>query len=285
MGAGEEGAENGMRLRIHSDGWVEVKDGPVFYPLKAILGIVPESNWPQILHFLLCTLHSQMWYATTPEGSLIITWQNVLLDRDTDTPLSFQIEFKPDGQFVYRYDLSRLNVDAVTNILAGASSAGNAWATNSLPTNVTSMAFYPLSEDDIYNQDRDGDGLSMLDELFVYGTDPALPDSDFDGMPDGVEVASGTDPAVRDCDGDGLVDGSDPDPSAATPLDDLDGDGIPDAYENHWFGGTDVVDSLDGYGANGFNLGFGFTSGMNPSNESGAAFMPTNRIAAWKITD
>ena len=123
-----------------------------------------------------------MWYAITLEGSLVITWQNALLDRDTDKPISFQIEFKPDGQFVYRYDLSRLDADAVTNILAGASFAGNTWATNSLPTNVTSMAFYPLTEADAYDQDPDNDGLLTIDELFFYNTDPHNADTDYDGL-------------------------------------------------------------------------------------------------------
>ena len=195
-GNGEQGTDDETKLRIHSDGWVEVKDGPTFYPLRTILGIVPEANWPQILHFTLYTLHSsQVWYAITPEGSLLITWQNALLDRDTGKPISFQIEFKTDGQFVYRYDLSRLDADSVTNILAGASFAGNTLATNSLPTNVTSMAFYPLSENDAYDQDPDNDGLLTIDELFFYNTDPHNADSDYDGLNDGEELFTyGTNP-------------------------------------------------------------------------------------------
>jgi RHS repeat-associated protein len=279
------------RLRIYSFGKIEplirevngaIATNNWFAPFIASLGIVPQANWNLLDE---SDRPSQVWYVITPEGSLLITWQNALLDRDTGKPISFQIEFKTDGQFIYRYDLSRLDVDSVTNILAGASFAGNTWATNSLPTNVTSMAFYPLSEEDILNQDRDGDGLRLIDELFVYGTDPMLWDSDFDGLPDGVEVANGTNPAGRDSDNDGLVDGSDPDPASATPLDDLDGDGVPDAYESHWFGDTNVVDSTDAFGANGFNVGFELASGINPTNGAEAVFMSTNRIAAWKITD
>ena len=176
-------------------------------------------------------------------------------------------------------------MDAVTNVLAGASFAGNDWTTNAIPTNVTSMTFYPLSAEDAVNPDPDNDGLATIDELFVYHTDPRHPDSDYDGVPDGIEIANGTNPAGRDSDNDGLVDGSDPDPSSATPLDDLDGDGIPDAYETYWFGGTNVVDSADEFGANGFNVGFELASGISPTNGAEAAFMSTNRIAAWKITD
>ena len=240
------------RLRIYSFGKVEpmirevngaIATNNWFAPFIASLGIVPQTNWDLLGNGEPGTgngVESQVWYAITPEGSLLITWQNALLDRDTDKPISFQIEFKTDGQFVYRYDLSRLDADSVTNILAGASFAGNTWTTNSLPTNVTSMAFYPLSEEDILNEDRDGDGLRLIDELFVYGTDPLLWDSDFDGASDGAEVAAGTNPHTRDSDGDGLVDGSDPDPAVQTSLADLDGDGIPDLIvgtENGWIYG------------------------------------------------
>ncbi len=209
MQNGEQETDDETMLRIHSDGWAEVKDGPVFYPFKAVLGIVPEANWQQILHFTLYTLHSQFWHYVTPSNTLQITWQNALLDRDTDTPLSFQIEFRTDGQFTYRYDLSRcgargapalpggeggalgdraLPEGVITNVVVGASFAGNDWTTNAIPTNVTSMTFYPLTENDAYNQDPDNDGLLTIDELFVYHTDPRHPDSDYDGLTDYEEL-------------------------------------------------------------------------------------------------
>ena len=39
------------------------------------------------------------------------------------------------------------------------------------------------------NIDFDGDGLSFIDELTVYGTDPFVADTDHDGLADGDEVA------------------------------------------------------------------------------------------------
>lgn len=42
--------------------------------------------------------------------------------------------------------------------------------------------------------DSDRDGLSDVDEVYRYGTNPANPDTDGDGWPDGLEVAAGTDP-------------------------------------------------------------------------------------------
>ena len=182
------------RLRIHSYGKVEplirevngaIATNNWFAPFIASLGIVPQANWNLLVE---TDRPSQVWYVITPDVSLLITWQNALLDRDTGKPISFQIEFKTDGQFIYRYDLSRLDADAVTNILAGASFAGNTWATNSLPTNVTSLAFYPLTEADAYDQDPDNDGLLTIDELFFYNTDPHNADTDYDGLNDGEEL-------------------------------------------------------------------------------------------------
>jgi len=42
--------------------------------------------------------------------------------------------------------------------------------------------------------DTDGDGLSDVDEINIYHTDPNNPDTDGDGFSDGVEVAHGSDP-------------------------------------------------------------------------------------------
>ena len=268
------------RFRLFSSGRVGTLAGDWLAPLAAPLGIVPEANWGLLGE---TAAPSEVWYAATPQDSLVVTWRNALLDRRADSPVSFQAEFKPDGQFVYRYDLSRLA--AVTNVLIGASLAGGAWTTNALAADVTSLAFYPLAEGDRFNQDPDGDGLSTEDELFRYGTDPHLSDTDFDGIPDGDEVALGTNPLVRDTDGDGLVDGSDPDPLVPTPFADLDGDGVPDVYEVLRFGGTNAVDSADERGANGFTVGLSLAAGLNPVDGAAEAFMSTNHVAAWKVTD
>ena len=182
------------RLRVYAFGKIEplireadnsIATNYWFAPFMASLGVVPQANWDWLSE---SDRPSQVWYAITPENSLVITWQNALLDRDTANPLSFQVEFKTNGQFTYRYDLSRLNANTVTNILSGASFGGNGWTTNAIPTNVTSMVFYPLTEDDAYNQDPDNDGLLTIDELFFYDTDPRNPDTDYDGLADYEEL-------------------------------------------------------------------------------------------------
>ena len=54
--------------------------------------------------------------------------------------------------------------------------------------------------------DSDHDGLGDDEETDTYGTDPANPDTDGDGLLDGQEVAIGTDPLDTDTDGDGISD-------------------------------------------------------------------------------
>ena len=56
---------------------------------------------------------SAFWSFLTPSNSLIITWQNVLLHRLPENPVSFQVEFFANGDFTYRYDFSRLPSDDV----------------------------------------------------------------------------------------------------------------------------------------------------------------------------
>ena len=184
------GTNNVEHLRVYSFGKIEplireasgsMATNNWFAPFMASLGVVPEANWELLDE---TDRPSLVWYCITPDNALVVTWQNVLFDRDTEKPVSFQVEFFTDGRFVFRYDLSRLDGETAANFLSGTSFDGNEWTTNSLPTNVTSMAFYPLSENDAYDQDPDGDGLLTIDELFFYDTDPHNADTDYDGLSD-----------------------------------------------------------------------------------------------------
>jgi pectin methylesterase-like acyl-CoA thioesterase len=85
---------------------------------------------------------------------------------------------------------------------------------------------------DLSNSYSDGDTLSDQDEYF-RGTDPFSSDSDFDGVPDGLEVNQyHTDPLNPDSDGDGLSDGLEINQLHSNPLaDDSDSDGMPDSWE------------------------------------------------------
>ena len=63
-----------------------------------------------------------------------------------------------------------------------------------------------LSSSD-HKPDSDGDGLKDYEEVFKYGTDPAINDSDGDGMPDGWETQNKLNPAGKDGEGDNDGDG------------------------------------------------------------------------------
>ena len=54
--------------------------------------------------------------------------------------------------------------------------------------------------------DTDGDGLTDAFELLVSKSDPAITDTDYDGLSDGREIDIGTDPCLADTDGDGIPD-------------------------------------------------------------------------------
>ena len=69
-----------------------------------------------------------------------------------------------------------------------------------------------LAGSDPNNPDSDGDGLLDGIEVHTWHTNPLKPDSDGDGLSDNEEINRGTNPLEIDTDGDGFPDGSDPDP-------------------------------------------------------------------------
>ena len=75
-----------------------------FSPFSAPLGVAPEANWGELDE---TNRPCVFWWTMTDRNSIVCTWQNVLLDRMPTNPVSFQVEFRPGGSFIYRYDLSR----------------------------------------------------------------------------------------------------------------------------------------------------------------------------------
>ncbi|MFT5183949.1 MAG: hypothetical protein ACI84C_001077 [Flavobacteriales bacterium] len=82
-------------------------------------------------------------------------------------------------------------------------------------------------------EDSDGDGILDIDEINVYGTDPAEGDTDADGINDFDEIfTENTDPLLQDSDDDGLTDGLEVNQSGTDPNNpDTDGDGCTDDLE------------------------------------------------------
>jgi len=83
-----------------------------------------------------------------------------------------------------------------------------------------------------FDSDDDNDGLSDLEEVNTYLTDPLNHDTDIDGLDDGIEVfILGTNPLLADTDGNGIQDGDE----------DSDADGFTNAEEIQC--GSDPLDS------------------------------------------
>jgi len=84
------------------------------------------------------------------------------------------------------------------------------------------------------NIDIDNDGLSDDYEQMI-GTDPTNPDTDGDGISDGIEISEyKTDPTNNDTDGDHISDGAERDwyeTHGCEPLGDIDNDGIPNILD------------------------------------------------------
>ena len=165
--------------------------GREFTLLGVQVGMVPEANWARIGR------ESLAWWMVTPSNTTVVCWQNALLGRDTNTPISVQAEFFDNGRFEYRYDLSAAVADA-TNIVARVATT-NGEETVRLDAGVTSVRGWLLGPEDGQTLDKDNDGISTHDEIFIHGTDPELPDTDGDGKPDGEEIWSNDgDPLVSD---------------------------------------------------------------------------------------
>ena len=141
--------------------------------------------------------NSCFWHHHTTSNTLQLTWQNVLYNRESDLPISFQVEFYENGDFTYRYNLSAIKakIDSgiilenfPSNITIGTTTSSLFPLPSSHFPLPTSLTFCRLNPTDTPESDQDGDGLIIEDELFVYHTDPYNADSDYDGLSDYDEI-------------------------------------------------------------------------------------------------
>ncbi|MBO7223242.1 MAG: hypothetical protein J6V70_03815, partial [Kiritimatiellae bacterium] len=170
----------------------------VLSPFRTVQSVLPHHLWSEIGS----NAQSRFWYAQTEYNSLLLTWENFLYSRHVDYPISYQAELFSNGEFDFRYELSSLQSNP-TNAFVGYQSGNVANRYASLTPYTKSINAKRLNASVANNQDSDLDGILDSDEVFLFGTDPTLADSDFDGMNDGAEIVAGNDPLNPDEDSDG----------------------------------------------------------------------------------
>ena len=130
------------RFTVLSGGAFRPRLGDVsvsFSPFETSLGIVPAANWHL---FGEDGRASRFWWRMSDAGELALTWENVLLGRLIENPVSFQAVLRPNGDFDFRYDLSRVaSPDALTNALVRVTEGATS-VTGPVPTaELTSLSF------------------------------------------------------------------------------------------------------------------------------------------------
>lgn len=99
----------------------------------------------------------------------------------------------------------------------------------------------------LLDPDTDGDDLTDGNEVYVFGSDPTLRDTDGDGVLDPHEVRNGSNPDAADTDEDDLGDDSELGNASSATAPDSDLDGLSDPVERRL--GTDPTDrDTDGDG-------------------------------------
>ena len=184
-------------------------DAPLFAPLLGELGVAPPEG--------------AFWHGVSPSNTLLLTWRDVYLNRDSNLAASAQCELRPSGDFALRVRLPE-GADPSGFATAVQNAGGGEafpWDSDTLAlarspggVEIRGRGFGALPPGGDDGTDTDGDGLTDAEEIFIWGTDPRLPDTDFDGLSDAGETAAGTDPRAPDSDGDLAADSADPAPLA-----------------------------------------------------------------------
>lgn len=208
---------------------------PALCPFRSPLGMIPEGNLQE------GEAVSRVWTDDLPGGGKIVGVENARIDRLADRLVSCQVEMRPTGDFVFRYDFQNALDPPATNFVIGAQVGANGVnALSILGTNLVSATVWNVDGNPVENgvsiadilctngvlrtpavfeirwknttgldpdADSDEDGLTDWEELFLWGTDPNAADTDGDGLADGAEIEDGSDPLDADENGDGVPDG------------------------------------------------------------------------------
>lgn len=182
------------------------------WPFFAIL-------WDQL--YLEPSAGGRIWTRAPATDRFVTGWENLWADGETDSVVSLQAELNDSGEMVWRYRDLATRASALSNGVAGVQRGDAGWSigASSLRTPL-SLRIAALRNLDPDNPDTDGDGIDDGVELAYYHPDapngrfldPTRADNpgdwDRDGLDVEVEYLHGRlDPFSWDSDGDMLPDG------------------------------------------------------------------------------
>ncbi|NBC40581.1 OmpA family protein [Corallococcus exiguus] len=175
---------------------------------------------------------------TVPANGATVVVPNVTVSGTSANATSVTVTFQGTSYGPITVNASGNWSQALPGPLADGTYTVTAVSTNGAGTNSTT-ATTTFTVNQAGTVDSDNDGLTDAEEILA-GTDPNNPDTDGDGIPDGIEVkVGGTDPLDSDSDDDGILDGNeDKDHDGIVDADetdpnnpDTDGDGLTDGVE------------------------------------------------------
>ncbi|WP_233612040.1 Ig-like domain-containing protein [Corallococcus sp. AB045] len=175
---------------------------------------------------------------TVPANGATVVVPNVTVSGTSANATSVTVLFQGTIYGPIAVNASGNWSQALPGPLADGTYTVTAVSTNGAGTNSTT-ATTTFTVNQAGTVDTDNDGLTDAEEVLA-GTDPNNPDTDGDGIPDGIEVkVGGTDPLDDDSDDDGILDGNeDKDHDGVVDADetdpnnpDTDGDGLTDGVE------------------------------------------------------
>ena len=88
-------------VRVFSCGGIDFFPEGHISLLNNPISIAPAANW-----HLLSVSNSMFWHAETPSNTLLLAWQNALLNRQSNSLVNIQAELFPSGKMRITHDLS-----------------------------------------------------------------------------------------------------------------------------------------------------------------------------------
>lgn len=238
---------------------------------EVAINIVPVNDAPVALNDSLAVDMNGVLNGTVAINDLDVDSENLVFSL-LSSPTTENIEFFPDGSFVYVPDGIFLGEKALEyEVCDDEGLCASAWLIIDVQDQFVDTdgdGFVDVVEDQngsdplnpcdpeplaLLSNDCDDDGITNQVE-FEIATDPINPDTDGDGINDGDEYTGGSDPldacdpnpmalSTNDCDMDGLSNEEEAEIATDPANPDSDGDGINDGDEVDGF--TDPLDACD----------------------------------------